>query len=425
MPSSPWARLRACLLLLFVVPAPLVVGAALPSPAGPQPAAAPSRIVAIGDVHGDYDALRAILRQAALVDDAGRWSGGDAVFVQTGDILDRGENVREVMDLLMALGPQAQAAGGRVEVLLGNHEAMNVIGMLRDVNPGVYASFADDQSEQRRNAAYDAEVALGRARSQEISRAGDRQLVVPGVYLPPDRTTWMATHPPGMLEYMEALGPKGTYGRWLRARPVAVRVGDTVFVHGGFSPEFAPKSIEAANDQIRREFDRWDDVRNLLVSRKAALPSFDFDETLQAARAALQLAVANTSTGDALTIAPGMRQLEELSRIGTWYLINPNGPLWFRGFAMWTSEEGRARIEGLAARYKAARFVVGHTPLSGSQITPRFNNRVYLIDTGMLASHYKGGRASALEIRGDRVSAIYADVRADITGGPRQNAPVP
>jgi len=112
-----------------------------------------------------------------------------------------------------------------------------------------------------------------------------------------------------------------------------------------------------------------------------------------------------------------VRQLDDFNRIGTWYLLNPNGPLWFRGFAMWTSEEGRPRIEELTKRYKAARFVVGHTTLKSSRITPRFDDRVYLIDTGMLGSYYQGGRASALEIRGDRVSAIYGDGRMTLSDG--------
>lgn len=416
MLTSPRARFRAYLPLLLIVPA-LVAARA---PVGTAPAATtptPARIVAVGDIHGDYDALRAILHQAGIVDDAGNWSGGDAVLVQTGDFLDRGEKTREVLDLLMTLEAQARAAGGRVEVLLGNHEAMNLIGILKDVEPRAYKRFADDQSEQRRAAAYDATVALARSRASEISMAGDRQLAVPSVYQPPSREQWIDAHPQGQIEYMEAVGPTGTYGRWLRTRPAMLRVGDTMFVHGGINPEFAPKSIDAANEQVKREIDRWDDARQLLVSRKAALASFTFDEVLQAARSTLQLALATSSTGDAVTFAPGVRQLDEFNRIGTWYLLNPNGPLWFRGFAMWTSEEGRPRIEELTKRYKAARFVVGHTTLKSSRITPRFDDRVYLIDTGMLGSYYQGGRASALEIRGDRVSAIYGDGRMTLSEG--------
>ncbi len=46
----------------------------------------------------------------------------------------------------------------------------------------------------------------------------------------------MAAHPPGLLEYQEALGPQGHYGRWLRAKPVAIQLGDTIFLHAGIPP---------------------------------------------------------------------------------------------------------------------------------------------------------------------------------------------
>ena len=79
-----------------------------------------SRIVAIGDVHGDLKTLTSILRKAELIDENMQWTGGTTVLVQLGDILDRGTNDRGVMDLYMALEKQAPKSGGRVEVLLGN-----------------------------------------------------------------------------------------------------------------------------------------------------------------------------------------------------------------------------------------------------------------------------------------------------------------
>src|SRR5262245_10417007 len=70
-------------------------------PGGPAPAAAQSsewpcdvrsseRIVAVGDVHGAYERFVAILRTAGLIDQRERWVGGKAIFIQTGDVLDRG-----------------------------------------------------------------------------------------------------------------------------------------------------------------------------------------------------------------------------------------------------------------------------------------------------------------------------------------------
>src|SRR5262245_8999911 len=85
-------------------------------------AAAAARIVAVGDARADLPAFEASLQQAGLVDAGGAWAGGTTVFVQTGDLIDRGPSMRSVFDFVMALEQSAAAAGGRVVPLLGNHE---------------------------------------------------------------------------------------------------------------------------------------------------------------------------------------------------------------------------------------------------------------------------------------------------------------
>ena len=90
--------------------------------------------------------------------------------------------------------------------------------------------------------------------------------------------------------------------------------------------------------------------------------------------------------------------------------MRPDGPLWFRGYDKWSDEEGMAQIGKVLEAYKAAHIVVGHTVQKGGRIRPRFDNKVFLIDTGMLSSYYPGGRASALEICGDaKFTAEYMD----------------
>src|SRR5688572_6124464 len=84
------------------------------------------RIVAIGDLEGDYEKFVDMLRTAELIDARNNWRGGRAHLVQLGDIPDRGPNSRQIMDLLMRLEPQARRAGGHVHALIGNHEAMNI-----------------------------------------------------------------------------------------------------------------------------------------------------------------------------------------------------------------------------------------------------------------------------------------------------------
>ena len=114
------------------------------------------RIVAVGDLHGDYGAWIDIARSAGLIDAKNRWAGGSAILVQTGDITDRGPDSLKIIRHLRKLEKKATKAGGRVIVLIGNHEAMNVTGDLRYVDPGEFAAFRDAHNEALRQAAWDA-----------------------------------------------------------------------------------------------------------------------------------------------------------------------------------------------------------------------------------------------------------------------------
>ncbi|HEY7616749.1 MAG TPA: hypothetical protein VH744_08100, partial [Terriglobales bacterium] len=84
-------------------------------------------------------------------------------------------------------------------------------------------------------------------------------------------------------------------------------------------------------------------------------------------------------------------------------------PLWYRGYARWTEEEGPALADKVLAKYGAKAIVVGHTPLKSGRMLTRFGGKIFLIDTGMLSSYYQGGRASALEIVGQKFTAVYMD----------------
>lgn len=80
----------------------------------------------VGDIHGEYDKLVRLLKDAALIDDELRWVGGQNTLWFMGDLLDRGPDGVGVVDLVMRLQAEAEAeaaqAGGKVGVLLGNHE---------------------------------------------------------------------------------------------------------------------------------------------------------------------------------------------------------------------------------------------------------------------------------------------------------------
>ena len=234
---------------------------------------AQSRLIAIGDIHGAGAGIRALLQHTGLIDAQLRWTGGQATLVQTGDFLDRGRETRATMDLLMRLEKEAPKDGGRVEILLGNHETMNLMANVRDATPEIFASFATAESVRRQEAAYRDYVEFVEARTASLGRP------LPG---PQTREAWMDTHPIGFVEYMEALGPDGSYGRWLRSRPVAVTINDTLFLHGGLSLENDAASTSEMVARAKDEIERFDDYRRHLIDRDAILQTSTFQEILTA-----------------------------------------------------------------------------------------------------------------------------------------------
>ena len=174
-----------------------------------------ARVVAIGDVHGDLSALKGALKLAGLADEQGTWSGGKAVLVQTGDLLDRGDDEDEIMDLLHKLREGARAAGGDVVLLLGNHEAMNAQGDLRYVTPGGFQDFADTPLPR------DAE-----------------------------RLKRLVTLPQQARGRMAAFLPGGPAAAQLASYKTIAVVGDSVFVHGGVLPEHVDYGIDRLNAEV-------------------------------------------------------------------------------------------------------------------------------------------------------------------------------
>ena len=354
--------------------------------------AAPSRIVAIGDVHGAAEPFVAILQRAGLINAERRWIGGTAMLVQTGDLMDRGTAVRADLDLLMALEPQASAAGGRVQVLLGNHEFMNLLGQTRDVAPELYERFADERSEQKRDQAFQAAARLKRS-------------------APLDKASWLAEHPLGYLEYREALRANAPYGKWLRSKPVVVEIDGTVFLHGGINPEFTTESLDNINRRARRELTEWDDGVRWLQQHDLGLPFFTWAEVLEVVQSELTR-LGTKRKQEALTEddVEEIRVLLPLLNIGDSSLLNPDGPVWFRGYSSWTDAEGEKVVAQLLRKYRVKRFVTGHTPQPSGRITSRFGGALVLIDTGMLdGKFYPSGQPSALEIEGERVTPLYVE----------------
>jgi hypothetical protein len=323
----------------------------LPGTATTQPA--PTRIVAIGDLHGDHDAWRAIARAAGLVDAKGRWSGGNATLVQMGDVVDRGPDSLKIIRDLQKLEKEAPKRGGHVMVLVGNHEAMMMTGDLRYVHPGEFAAFADRDSKARRERVYEANKAVIEA----AYRARMPQLKSEAI-----KAEWLKTMPLGKIEYQLAWQPEGELGKWAIANPAMVKLGDSLFVHGGVSSAFAGVSVEDINRQSA-----------------AALKAQD----------------------------------KSVAAI----INHPQGPLWYRGLI--TRGDGDEatlapippgstvpltidqEIDLALTNYGVKRLVVAHTP-NPPGIISGDGGKLWRIDSGISRAY--GGKLSYLEIVGDRVT---------------------
>jgi hypothetical protein len=134
-------KLRRSVLILLIAPvSPVALPAApivrdwLKNPAIVRIDTQPDRLFAIGDVHGDYKRLLTLLRRAGLIGpklkkpEEVQWIGGNAILVQTGDLIDKGPRPVDVIRLLIALRESARRNGGQVVVTMGNHEAEFLAG---------------------------------------------------------------------------------------------------------------------------------------------------------------------------------------------------------------------------------------------------------------------------------------------------------
>jgi hypothetical protein len=220
----------------------------------PESFEAVDRIVALGDVHGDYDNFVSLVRGAKLINSGTSWTGGAAHLALPGDFMDRGNATRKVLDLLMDLEPQAEKAGGKVHALLGNHETMNLFGDLRYAVPADFEAFrtsksADVRQEALQSAMLDEREKLGRA----FDTAAFRQ-------------KFEADHPLGWVERGEAFSANGKYGKWLRQKNAVVKINDLIFVHGGISPKYASSSLKSINSRVHEELDDFSRLKSGMVT---------------------------------------------------------------------------------------------------------------------------------------------------------------
>jgi hypothetical protein len=279
---------------------------------------APARLVAIGDLHGDLDHARRALRLAGAIDAADHWIGGALVVVQTGDEIDRGDDDRAILDLTEGLKAQAAAAGGELIAMLGNHEIMNASLDFRYVTPGAATSFS---------------------RLDGGSGDGGSGAIDPAA---------LARVPPESKGRARAFAPGGPYASLESHRPVVMKVGDSVFAHGGILPKHVAYGLDRLNDEL----DGW------LAGARRDPPAV---------------------------------------------VVAEDGPVWTRAYSSEDAPPDCADLTTALAKLGAKRMVVGHT-VQKQGVNSACDGKVWRIDVGM--SRYFGGPIQALEIRGDEVSVL-------------------
>ncbi len=319
------------------------------------------RIVAVGDLHGDYNAYESIVIAAGLSDKRGHWKGGKTIFVQTGDIPDRGPDSRKIIEHLQKLQKNAAKKGGSVVTLVGNHEAMNMTGDLRYVHPGEYAAFSSRKSEKLRAQYFE--------ENREATEKFYLENIDPTLSSEAIRQRFMETAPLGRIEHNAAWSAAGDIGAWVANNPAVAKIGDTLFVHGGLSIEYSIFTLDDINTRVAAALNARDESPESIIADPMG-PLWYRGNVQRDSSAAIKDAIAAAADGGAVefTTRPSMQK----------------------------------EIDTVLAAYSAARIVVGHTP-SLEGIRTRLNGRVIQIDTG--ASAHYGGVASYLEIVGGDVIA--------------------
>ncbi|MFT5139895.1 MAG: hypothetical protein ACI9CB_001552, partial [Rhodothermales bacterium] len=218
------------------------------------------RVVAIGDLHGDYDQYIKVLESAGLVNSRGKWTGGKTHLVQTGDVPDRGPKTLDIIKHLANLKKQAAKKGGQVHTLIGNHEAMNSYGDLRYVTAEEFQAFTNKNSKQLRENQWQFQL----ERVKELK---------PEEFLTMDldqyRIEWEKEIPLGWVEHRLNWSPSGEYGEWVLGNKIAVMVNDTIFLHGGLSPEYCRYSLQEITEMGRAQLQNYDRKINGVLNAEA------------------------------------------------------------------------------------------------------------------------------------------------------------
>jgi hypothetical protein len=252
----------------------------------------------------------------------------------------------------MRLEPEALSTGGKLHCLIGNHDAGMMYGDLRNVLPEEYLEFREPGSEALQRKAFEEEKESMRKAGRLPSRPQDLEYFT---------KSWFERHPPGFVEHRAAFGPSGKYGSWIRKNNAAIRINDTLFVHGGISPKYAHMARAEMNRTIQRE-------------------------------------------------------LLEPSRLPPGMTTDTQGPLWYRGFAEDAETSLETHLQSVLRFHGVSRIVIGHT-VTRTAILPRFGGRVVNIDLGL--SRFYGRPPACLLLEGGSRYVLHRGVKIPLPGDKR------
>ncbi len=167
------------------------------------------KIAALSDIHGQHELAVEILTNHQIIDEDQNWNYGEGHLIIVGDIFDRGPLVNETLWLLYKLEEQAKETGGKVHVLLGNHEYLVLQHDLRYIHK--------------------------------------KYRIVSALL---------------KTSYTDLYGENTVMGRWLRSKPTIVKINNNTFVHGGISKEFLEigYNMEEINSIMSKSIDIAEEV---------------------------------------------------------------------------------------------------------------------------------------------------------------------
>jgi hypothetical protein len=338
------------------------------------------QVISVGDIHGDYNAFVSIMQKADLIDSSNNWIGGKKHFVSTGDYLDRGPDSRKVMDLFIKLEKQAVEAGGKVHVLLGNHEAMNIIGDRRYVAIEEYASYIEEDSATYREKHYKRYISFYGFENNQESKDKFNKL-----------------HPPGYFGLHALFKHNGYYGQWLKDKPFMIIINEQVFTHGGLSKTVGELGLEGINVGLSNDMNDYAKLWYSLIEDGFFIHSFYTNDRVARAQALINGQIRNPKfLGNRF-----LKKAKRFLKVADSVISKPQSPIWYRGTALCHQFSEEPMVNKVLKQLGAKSAYLGHSVTASHEVESRFNKRVFLQDTGMFHGAYRGQASLVLHNAGN------------------------